>query len=304
MGSRNQAPEPPGTAFSERERQAAAVLISSGLQEDAPAGDLTSEILVAESVSLRAAVVPRQDGILCGLPVVAELFRQVEPAISLRPLRSDGDRVAAGAPVLELDGPAQPVLRGERVALNFLQRLSGIATATRRIVDAVAGTGCRVYDTRKTIPGWRVLERYAVRVGGGFNHRFSLSDLVIVKDNHRQVLAALGEDSMEAWVRRVRETRPGVAVELEVDSIDELESALRAGADIVLLDNFGVEELRRAVELTRGMARKPLLEASGGITAANAAEVAATGVDRMALGAITHSAPALDLGLDVLEIGQ
>ncbi|MBI4586154.1 MAG: carboxylating nicotinate-nucleotide diphosphorylase [Planctomycetes bacterium] len=292
-------PEP----FSEAEKTEAERLILSGLKEDLPAGDPTSEVLIPQGISVCAHYVARKEGILCGLPVVALLFRELEPAISLRPLRSDGDKVHAGEPFLELVGPVQPILRGERLSLNFLQRLSGIASLTHRFAEAVEGTGCLLYDTRKTTPGWRALEKYAVRMGGGRNHRRSLSEFALIKDNHRQVLEALGDRSMAAWLERLRARQPDRLVELEVDAVEEVPEALKAGPDLILLDNFSIADLRRAVQIIRGHpGKQPLIEASGGISLENVREVAAAGVDRLAVGKITHSAAALDLGLDLVEV--
>ena len=304
VGSSDQPlPLSPPDGFSAVERQAALVLIREGLSEDVPEGDLTTDTLVPEGVAVQGAFVPRQGGVLCGLPVVAELFRLIEPAISLRPFRTDGDRVVAGEPILGISGPVHPILLGERLALNFLQRLSGVASATNRIVEAIQHTDCEVFDTRKTTPGWRSLEKYAVRVGGGQNHRMHLSESSLVKDNHRQVLQWLGNDDPVSWVASLRAARSEARVELEVDSLDELSRALPAEPDVILLDNFSVDDLKRAVEIVKETShRRPELEASGGISLRNARPVAETGVDRVALGALTHSAPALDIGLDLTEL--
>lgn len=289
--------------FTALEQDEARTLILRGLEEDCPDGDVTSELLLPEDRTIRAGFVPRDNGVVCGIPVVAALFREIEPAISLRPLRSDGDRIHSGEAFMEIEGPIQPILRGERLALNFLQRLSGVSTLTRRFVDAVAGTHCHIYDTRKTTPGWRALEKYAVRAAGGKNHRRGLSDMVLIKDNHRKVLASLGDADLTGWLQRIRQVRSELAVEIEVDSVDELNAALEAGYELILLDNFSLEDLGRAVTLTRRRPGKtPVLEASGGVRLESVREVAETGVDRIAVGAITHSAVALDIGLDVGEV--
>ena len=293
----------PPDGFSVVEREAALLLIREGLSEDVPEGDLTTDALVPEGVAVRGAFVPRQAGVLCGLPVVAELFRSIEPAISLRPFRTDGDGVVAGEPILGISGPVHPILLGERLALNFLQRLSGVASATKMIAEAIGDTSCQVFDTRKTTPGWRFLEKYAVRVGGGQNHRMHLSESSLVKDNHRQVLSWLGDDDPVDWVARLRRARSEARVELEVDTLEEFSKALTAEPDVILLDNFSIEDLICAVQLVKETShRRPELEASGGISLRNARAVAETGVDRIALGAMTHSAPALDIGLDLVEL--
>ena len=249
--------------LSQGEIDEAETLIRRGLVEDVPGGDVTSEWLMPPDVEIRACFVPRQEGILCGMPVVASLFREIDPDISLRPLRSEGDRLVPGEPFLEIEGAVQPILRGERLALNFLQLLSGISTLTRRYVDEIVGTSCGLYDTRKTTPGWRFLQKYAVRIGGGKNHRRSLSDFALIKDNHRQVLRALGDQNIADWIQRIRQRRSEVLVELEVDQLDELRDALTAGLDIILLDNFSIEGLSRAVEIVRAFeGPRPQLEAS------------------------------------------
>jgi nicotinate-nucleotide pyrophosphorylase (carboxylating) len=289
--------------FASAELERARSLIQQGLEEDVGGGDVTTTALIPGDAALEAEFVARREGILCGLPVLAELFRSLEPAIALRPLRSDGDRVRPAEAFLRISGPAQPILRGERLALNFLQRLSGIATATRKVVDSLQGTHCGLFDTRKTTPGWRVLEKYAVRMGGGKNHRLDLASAVLIKDNHRKVLARIGRPDMRAWVEQVRRVQSALPIEIEVDSVEELGRALEAGCDFVLLDNFTLEDLRRAVAVLRDWpGKKPKLEASGGITPENARAVAETGVDRISMGAITHSAPALDIGLDLVEL--
>ena len=209
------------------------------------------------------------------------------------PLAADGDRVAAGQSLLTVSGPIGPILTAERTALNLLCHLSGIATLTRRWVDAVAGTGAQIRDTRKTLPGLRALEKYAVRCGGGVNHRMSLSDAALIKDNH---VAAAG--SVGAAFAAVRARAPGLPLEVECDTLEQVAEALAAGADLILLDNFDVPALAQAVGLAGGRA---LLEASGGLTLASARAVAETGVDYLAVGALTHSAPALDIGLDLVQ---
>jgi len=241
-------------------------------------------------------IVAKEAGVVAGLPVAAAVFHAADPSLSFQIRVPDGARVAAGETVAQVEGRVASILRAERVALNFLQRLSGIATATARLVEAVAGLPTRILDTRKTTPGLRPLERYAVRMGGGQNHRYNLADGILVKDNHWQAVRAQGMGMAEA-VQRLRERAPqGLRVEVEVTSPAETEEALAAGADILLLDNMGREEMRQAVEAARGRA---LTEASGGITLRNVRAVAETGVDYISVGAITHSAPALDISLEL-----
>jgi len=268
-------------------------IVRRALQEDLGTGDITSEATIPAGLEAEAVVAAREPGVLAGLPAALEVFTQVDPGLTLRPEAADGQRLQAGSRVLYLSGKARSLLAGERVALNFLQRMSGIATATSRLVTLVEGTGARVVDTRKTAPGLRLLDKYAVRQGGGSNHRFGLYDAVLIKDNH--VMAAGG---VGAAVRSAR-ARAGhmVKIEVEVDTLDQLEEALEAGADLVLLDNMPPETLREAVRRTAGRAA---LEASGGIDEATIRSVAESGVQMISVGALTHSVKALDLALDFL----
>ena len=270
----------------------------AALEEDGAAADVTTGALVPPELTGKAVIIAKQTGSVAGLPVAAAVFAAADPALVFRPLLADGDRVQAGDLLAEVEGPVQAILRSERVALNLLQRLSGIASATARLVDAVAGLPTRILDTRKTTPGMRALERYAVRMGGGRNHRWNLATGILVKDNHWRAVAAAGSD-IAAAVKELRKTAPdGMRVEVEVTSLAEARQALDAGVDILLLDNMGPEEMRQAVAMARGLA---LTEASGGITGANVRAVAETGVDFISVGALTHSAPALDISLE-LEI--
>jgi nicotinate-nucleotide pyrophosphorylase (carboxylating) len=267
-------------------------LLELALAEDlGRAGDLTSEAVVAPHARASARLIARRAGIVAGLPLVGIVLRRLDRAVEFRPRVEDGDRVEAGAVLAEAAGPARALLAGERTALNLLARLSGIATATRAQVEAVAGTRAAIVDTRKTTPGLRALEKYAVRCGGGRNHRFGLDDAVLIKDNHVAVAGGVGEA-----VRKARE-RAGhlVKVEVEISRLDQLEEAIEAGAEVVMLDNFAIGELYRAVEQCRG---RVVLEASGGITPRSLRAVAESGVDLISLGWITHSAPALDVALD------
>lgn len=274
-------------------------LAEAALEEDLGAGDLTTELVVPAGAVARGRIVAREAGVLAGLPLAAAVFRAADPEARLEERAADGDRIEPAEVVLTVHGDARAVLGAERAALNFLQRLSGIATHTARFVEAVRGTGARVVDTRKTTPGLRTLEKYAVRCGGGRNHRFGLGDGFLLKDNHRALLRRSGR-SVAAAVEAARERLPHtVPVEVEVDDLEQLVEALEAGADAVLLDNFPPERLREAVEIARGRA---LLEASGGVTLGTVRAVAETGVDLVSVGALTHSAPALDLALE-LDIG-
>jgi nicotinate-nucleotide pyrophosphorylase (carboxylating) len=267
-------------------------LVRAALDEDRAREDVTTLAMVPPDLRASAELVARAPGVLAGLPLVQAVFRSLDDAMTLRELKSDGARVSANETVLEIRGPARAMLSGERVALNFVQRLSGIATLTARFVDAVRGTNAKILDTRKTTPGLRVLERYAVRCGGGTNHRDDLAAAVLIKDNH---LATIGGDIALA-VRRAREfARAGIQVEVECDRRDQVVAALAAKADVILLDNMSCDVMRGCVELVGGAS---IVEASGGITLANVREVAETGVDWISIGALTHSAPALDLALD------
>lgn len=263
-------------------------LVRLALAEDIGRGDVTSRLVVPSSARCRAAVVARQAGTLAGIRVCRRVFAELDPAVRFAALARDGDRFRRGDVLARLAGPARPVLSAERTALNFLQRMSGVATLTARYAAAVRGTGCRVLDTRKTVPGWRLLDKYAVRCGGGTNHRRGLDDMVLVKDNH---LAVAG--SVTAALARCRRAR--VPVEVEVRTLAEAREALAAGARRLLLDNMSLAQTRRAVALCRGRART---EASGGITLRRARAVARAGVDFVSVGALTHSAPAADIALD------
>lgn len=271
--------------------EAAEPLIRLALREDIGSGDVTTEATIPSGARGRGEIIAKARGIVCGLPVAAAAFRAVNEEISLIPRVRDGEPVQPGDVVAEVEGPLRGILAAERTALNFLSRLSGIATLTARFVEAVAPYRAVILDTRKTTPGWRVLEKYAVRCGGGRNHRMGLYDMVLIKDNHVKACGSIAEA-----VRRVRAAGVTVPIEVEVQSLAELKETLELGVDRVLLDNFSVEEIAEAVRITAG--RVPL-EASGGVTLENAAVIAATGVDYISVGALTHSAPALDLSLEL-----
>lgn len=272
--------------------QAARPLIELALAEDIGPGDLTTRAAVPREAKGEAIIVAKAPGVLAGLLVAAEVFHTLDGKIKFEELAQDGEPLASGDQVARLKGPVASILTAERTALNFLTRLSGIATLTARFVDAVVPYGAVILDTRKTTPGWRKLEKYAVRCGGGRNHRLGLFDMVLVKDNH---IAACG--SLSKAVRRVRAAGVKIPIEVEVRNLRELEEALSLGVDRILLDNFDLPTLREAVRLARG---KVPLEASGGVTLENVAQIAACGVEFISVGAITHSAPALDLSLELL----
>ena len=268
-------------------------LVRRALTEDIGDGDRTTAAVVEHSDSLRAVFVAREPLIVAGLPVVHEVYRQLGDSQAVQDAVSEGESVKAGDVIGTVDASARRILTGERVALNLLQRLSGIATLTRAFVDEVSGSDVRILDTRKTTPSLRIIEKYAVVVGGGVNHRFGLFDAIMVKDNH---IAAAG--SVAEALRRVRsETMEGIHVQIEVDTLDQMDEALAAGAAATLLDNMSIEEVRVAVERVNGRAR---LEVSGGVDFGNVRAYAFTGVDDISIGALTHSARAVDIGLDVL----
>lgn len=277
---------------------ALAALIRMALAEDVGPGDRTTEWTVPEGREGRAVVVAREEIVVAGADVARRVFLSVDERLRVEVGVPDGGLAGPGEEVMEVEGPLRAILSAERTALNFLGRLSGIATWTRRHVVAVEGTGARVVDTRKTTPGWRTLEKAAVRAGGGENHRMGLHDMVLVKDNH---IAAAG--SIEAAVAGVEErNRAGLAVEVEVTTLDELETVLRLDVDRVLLDNMDRETLAEAVERARRLGpRRPELEASGNVTLDTIRGVAETGVDLISVGALTHSAPAADLSLRVVS---
>jgi nicotinate-nucleotide pyrophosphorylase (carboxylating) len=275
--------------------RAAAPLIELALAEDIGPGDATSEATLPAELTVEARILAKANGVVAGLPIVEAVLRRVEPRLEVTALARDGDQVAPGQVVMTVRGPARGMLAAERTALNFLQHLSGIATLTRAFVEAVAGTRAVILDTRKTHPGYRVLEKYAVRMGGGQNHRMGLHDMLLVKDNH---IAAAG--SLTAAVRQARAAYPQLACEVEVKTLEELREALALDVQRIMLDNMGLEMMRAAVEETAG---RVALEASGNMSLARVAAVAATGVDFISVGAITHSAPALDFSMDV-ETGR
>jgi nicotinate-nucleotide pyrophosphorylase (carboxylating) len=294
-------------------------LVRAAVLEDLDRGqDWTTVSLVPSGTTGRAAIVARQAGVIAGLPAIQIVLDEMDRQLRFEPASIQGQKVSDGIIVLpgttlgDVKGPARSLLTAERLVLNIVGRLSGIATLTRRFVDAVAGMKSRIYDTRKTTPGWRRLEKYAVHQGGGQNHRTGLFDAILIKDNHLALGATAGKTHFSAAeaVRHVRkfieenfpdgDPRRGMIVEVEVDSLDQLQAVILERPDIVLLDNFGLDQLRRAVELRNSLAEKVELESSGGVTLATVQEIAATGVDRISSGALTHSAASLDVALDWL----
>jgi nicotinate-nucleotide pyrophosphorylase (carboxylating) len=289
-------------------------LVRYALSEDIGTGDITSLNTIKSGVHARAAIIARVAGVVAGLDVARLTFREADAALRFRPLRRDGEAVEPGVALAQVVGDAGSIFKAERTALNFLQRLSGVATLTRRFVDAVRGTGAIILDTRKTTPGLRFLEKYAVKAGGGENHRLALWDMYLVKDNH--IRAAGG---LTAAIDRIQRTRQGdLLLEVEVESLDQLKEGLRPEVDRILVDNRPPDEVRRAVaevdhwceahppdspRMRPGARRWPEVEVSGGITLDNVRAYAETGADYISVGALTHSAPALDLSLEVEEIG-
>ena len=272
-------------------------VVALALAEDAPWGDVTSEALVPEQATASGAMVSRSVGVVAGLPIASSVLAAVDPGAEFAAVAADGARVSPGEHLAEIAGRARALLLAERVALNLVQRMSGIATLTARYVEAVAGTGTRISDTRKTTPGLRSLERYAVAVGGGVNHRRGLSDAVLVKDNHLVALGSSGVSVADALVGARQSIPHTMTIEVEVDSLRQIDEVLDGDADVILLDNFSVADMAKAVEHVAGRA---LVEASGGVTLDTVRAIAETGVDVISVGALTHSAPALDIGLDLV----
>ncbi len=265
-------------------------VVERALTEDIGNGDLTTRATVPAETTLKTVIAARQDLVVAGMPVVVEIFRRLAPTAKLEIIAGDASRVAAGGIIARIEGPAEGLLTAERTALNILQLLSGIATFTSRFVAQLDGLDCNLLDTRKTLPGLRAVSKYAVRCGGGTNHRMRLDDGVLIKDNHVAVAGGVGEAVRRAKAAGLTEVRA------ECDTLAQVEDALAAGADSLLLDNMGLETLRQAVEIVSGRIE---LEASGGVTLATIRSIAETGVDFVSVGAITQSAPAVDIGLDL-----
>lgn len=290
--------------FSAAETTACCQLVELALREDLGkefplGGDITSRLVIPPGYEGRADFVSRCDGVVAGVPAVALVWGAVDQLIQVQLHLDEGALLRSGSRIATVTGSIHSILCGERIALNFLQHLSGIATLTRRYVDAISGTGCELLDTRKTLPGWRLLEKYAVRCGGGQNHRMGLYDGILIKDNH---LAAMSKAptlrQVLAKTRRESAAFGRLPLEIEVDTLEQFQEAIAERPDIVLLDNMGPDQLRDAVRLRDANAPDVLLEASGGITLENIRSIAEAGVDRISVGALTHSAPALDIGLD------
>jgi nicotinate-nucleotide pyrophosphorylase (carboxylating) len=271
-------------------------LIDRALQEDLAIGDPTTDGLVPPDLPGRGLVFAKGGGVLCGAPVAAMVFQRVDPSLRVEQVLRDGDRLERGSAILRLRGSAASMLKAERVAVNFLQHLSGVATETARYVERVQGLPVRIVDTRKTVPGIRALQKYAVHVGGGGNHRKNLGDGILIKDNHLAVLRASGKPLREIVRQAVATASHTIKVEVEVTTLDEVREALEGGAHVLLLDNMSVEQMRQAVALVNGRAA---VEASGGITLDTVRAVAETGVDLISVGALTHSVKALDISMDV-----
>jgi nicotinate-nucleotide pyrophosphorylase (carboxylating) len=291
----------PDIAPTQTETRSFETLLRIAQQEDLGGGDVTSDLLSADART-SGAFVARQSLVFCGGVFLSRIAEAYGRDIHTEVIAREGQAVLAGEKIAQWRGPSRQVLPAERVALNFLQRLSGVATLTRRYVDAVAHTTAKIYDTRKTTPGWRDLEKYAVRAGGGWNHRRGLYDAVLVKDNHLSAAAGAGGDPIAAMQQALDRVRgklgPDGFIEVEVDTLEQLAQALKLAPDVILLDNMTCDELRRAVAMRDEAGKSVALEASGGVTLETVASVAETGVERIAIGAITHSATAVDIGLD------
>lgn len=282
--------------------EAVSKLIDLALAEDIGSGDVTSEFFVPKDRKARAFVVAKSEGVVAGVEVAAEVFRRVDPETDVNILLKDGASIAPGAYVMEITGMARAVLTAERTAINFLQRLSGVASKAQQFVDAVRGTGATIIDTRKTTPGWRSLEKAAVVAGGAQNHRMGLYDRAMVKDNH--LVVQHEASALQEAIVRLKAAHPEVGVELEADSLEQVETFLgMEGVDYILLDNMRNGQIRQAVEL-RGSREAPRLEASGGVTLDTVRGIAETGVEFISVGALTHSATALDLSLEFVAVDE
>jgi nicotinate-nucleotide pyrophosphorylase (carboxylating) len=273
--------------------------IDVALREDIGQGDITTDSFVSKNVRATGRIVARERAIVAGTKTAGEVFRRVDPQLVVNILQEDGSEVNAGDSVIDIEGQAGSILKAERVALNFLQRLSGIATLTRKFVDAAANEHVKILDTRKTTPGLRALEKAAVVAGGGANHRFGLFDMVILKDNH--LAACAGSDGLAKAVRKFREAHPGIQIEVEADALEQVRRFLEIKSiDVILLDNMKPAEIREAIALGKG---KVKFEASGGVTLKNVRQIAATRVDFISIGALTHSPRAIDFSLEITHVG-
>jgi nicotinate-nucleotide pyrophosphorylase (carboxylating) len=273
-------------------------LIDLALMEDLSIGDPTSDALIPPELTGKAVLIAKAEGVLAGVEVALAVFKRVDPSLSVHANIQDGSPLHPRDVIATVQGSASSILKAERTALNFLQRLSGIATETRRYVQTVSGHNCRIIDTRKTTPGFRTLQKYAIRAGGGFNHRRNLGDGILIKDNHIQALRGQGLSLGDIVKKAHANASHTIKVEVEVENLDEVKEALDAGAEILLLDNMGLKEMAQAVDMARGRA---VTEASGGINLDTLKAVAETGVDLISSGALTHSSKALDISLDLIE---
>jgi nicotinate-nucleotide pyrophosphorylase (carboxylating) len=272
--------------------------IAAALKEDIGQGDITTDFFVPETLHATGRIIAREKAIVAGAAAAADVFRQVDPSIEVRIIRPDGTEVAAGDVIIEVRGLARSILKAERVALNFLQRLCGIATLTRQFVDAVGNSSVKILDTRKTTPGLRALEKAAVVAGGGGNHRFGLYDMVLVKDNHLATFEGL--TSLAGRIRQLRQERPNIRIEVEADDLEQVRAfAELDGIDVILLDNMTPAQIREAIALRRDSIK---FEASGGVTLKNVNRIAATGVDYISIGSLTHAARAIDVGLEMTHV--
>jgi nicotinate-nucleotide pyrophosphorylase (carboxylating) len=268
------------------------------LAEDIGGGDATTLATVPANATVKAVMRAREPLVVAGIGFAETAFRELSPKIKIEKLSRDGQRITAGETLLKISGPARAILTAERVALNFAQRLSGIATLTSQFVEAVRGTNAKILDTRKTTPGWRLFEKYAVTCGGGKNHRLGLFDMILIKDNHLVALRNEKPNAIAAAVARARRKFPKLKIEVEADTLKQVEQAVNAGADFILLDNMDLKQLRQAVKIVDGRAKT---EASGGVNLKTVRAIAETGVDFISVGALTHSARAVDIGLDFEE---
>jgi nicotinate-nucleotide pyrophosphorylase (carboxylating) len=272
--------------------------IAAALKEDIGQGDITTDFFVPETLHATGRIIAREKAIVAGAAAAADVFRQVDPSIEVRIIRPDGTEVAAADVIIEVRGLARSILKAERVALNFLQRLCGIATLTRQFVDAVGNSSVKILDTRKTTPGLRALEKAAVVAGGGGNHRFGLYDMVLVKDNHLATFEGL--TSLAGRIRQLRQERPNIRIEVEADDLEQVRAFVELdGIDVILLDNMTPAQIREAIALRRDSIK---FEASGGVTLKNVNRIAATGVDYISIGSLTHAARAIDVGLEMTHV--
>lgn len=269
-------------------------IIEAALQEDLPQGDITSESIIPDDSRSRAIILAKEDGILAGMDVASRVFEKIDLDIEFKREKNDGQKFSKGETLAELEGSSISILKGERTALNFLQRMSGIATNTGRFVEALKGTRTKILDTRKTTPGLRNLEKYAVKIGGGQNHRRSLSEMVLIKDNHLKLVGSISEA-----VKRAKErVAPGIKVEVEATCLAEVQEAVRSGADMVMLDNMSMDKMKEVVEWVE---RRIPLEVSGSVTLSKIREIAALGIDFISVGSLTHSYRSVDISMEFLE---